>query len=157
MSEETIHVEEEFTAEGKGKTWTEEVSVAGHELLDTLKKLIKEAAVRKITVKDDNDKTLLEIPLYAGIAGVVVLGPWTAAALVAAWVADLTIEIERVDLKTEAAKAEPAAEAVDFEPEPYEAGAEAEPARCQAITKSGTQCKRTAAEGSEFCSIHQPK
>ena len=29
-------------------------------------------------------------------------------------------------------------------------------ARCQGITKSGAQCKRQAAEGSEFCSAHQP-
>jgi hypothetical protein len=33
---------------------------------------------------------------------------------------------------------------------------EAEPQRCQAMTKAGTQCKRSAIEGSDFCSTHQP-
>lgn len=28
-------------------------------------------------------------------------------------------------------------------------------ARCQGRTRKGEQCKREAAEGSEFCSIHQ--
>ena len=29
-------------------------------------------------------------------------------------------------------------------------------ARCQGTTKSGTQCKRNATEGADFCSTHAP-
>ncbi len=149
MSEETIHIEEEFFEESNGKAWTEEISVAGNELLDTLKRLIREAAVRKIIVQDESGKTLLEFPLYAGIAGVAVMGAWTAAALIAAWVADLRIVIERVE-EVDADSAETATKEA-------QADASAEPDRCQAVTKSGTQCKRSALEDSEFCGMHQPK
>jgi hypothetical protein len=67
--------------------------------------------------------------------------------LVAAWFTEVSILIERV---------EETAGATNGESETKAAAAAAEPSRCQAITKAGTQCKRTAVAGSEFCAMHQP-
>lgn len=78
-----------------GRTWTEEVSVAGDQLIKTVQSLLREAVIRKITVKDRNGRTLMEIPLVAGAAGMVVLGYWSAVLLAAAWFTEVSIFIER--------------------------------------------------------------
>ena len=99
MTDETIHVEEELKdtadkAEATAKRWTEEISVRGGELGETLGRLMKEATVRKIIIKSESGKTLLEIPLVLGVAGMVFIGPWTAGLLVAAWLTRVSILIE---------------------------------------------------------------
>ncbi|MFN2137363.1 MAG: DUF4332 domain-containing protein [Candidatus Promineifilaceae bacterium] len=100
MSEEGIPIEEEFVAgsNGQGRHWEEEFQVAGDELVGKVQELIKEATARKITIKDENGKTLLTLPLWSGVAGLLVFGPWSALALIAAWAANLSILIEHVDL-----------------------------------------------------------
>jgi len=102
MSEETINIEEEFVASDNGqsyKKWEEEIKVTGDELVGKVQELIKEATARKITVKDENGKTLLSIPLWSGVFGLMVFGAWSALALIAAWAANLSIIIEYVDLE----------------------------------------------------------
>ena len=99
MTDETIHVEEELKdtadkAEATAKRWTEEISVRGGELGETRGRLMKEATVRKIIIKSESGKTLLEIPLVLGVAGMVFIGPWTAGLLVAAWLTRVSILIE---------------------------------------------------------------
>ena len=99
MSDETIHIEEELKGaahkvEDTAKRWTEQISVRGGDLGETLGRLAKEATVRKITVKSESGKTLLEIPLVLGVAGAVIVGPWTAILLVAAWLTRVSILIE---------------------------------------------------------------
>jgi DNA polymerase/3'-5' exonuclease PolX len=117
MSEETIHIEEDFEASKNGqsyKAWEEEIKVAGDELVGKVQELIKEAAVRKITIKDEHGKTLLSIPLWSGVFGVLVFGGWTALALIAAWAANLSIIIEYADLEAVAeAKKEAVVDLVD--------------------------------------------
>ena len=98
MSEETINIDEEFEQEqnssGK-KTWEEHLHIDSDEVVGKVQELLREAAVRKITIKDESGKTLLSIPLYAGFASLLVFGPWNALALLAAWVAKFSIIIER--------------------------------------------------------------
>ena len=62
MTNETIHIEEEVKdaahkVEETAKRWTEEISVRGGDLGDTLGRLVKEATVRKITVRSESGKT----------------------------------------------------------------------------------------------------
>ncbi len=99
MNDETIHIEEEIKdaahkVEETAKRWTEKISVHGGDLGETLGRLVKEATVRKITVQSQTGKKLLEIPLVLGVAGAVIVGPWTAALLVAAWLTRVSILIE---------------------------------------------------------------
>jgi hypothetical protein len=93
MTEETIPVEEELKEEAR--TATERISVRGGDLIKTIQNLLREAAVRRITVQDKNGRTLIEIPLYAGVIGALFIGSWTVLALIAAWFAEVSILIER--------------------------------------------------------------
>jgi len=103
MTEEQTPVEEvketvEEAAEaaaGEARTFTDRVSVTGGDLVKTIQSLLREAAVRKITVQDKTGRTLVEIPLYAGMAGALILGYGTVLALIAAWFAEVSILIER--------------------------------------------------------------
>ncbi|MBP6789757.1 MAG: DUF4342 domain-containing protein [Candidatus Promineofilum sp.] len=117
MTDETIHIEEELKdaahkVENTAKRWTEQITVHGGDLGETLGRLVKEATVRKITVKSQTGKTLLEIPLVLGAAGMLIVGPWTAVLLVAAWLTrvSILIEYEAAPTQVEAAVEEVAAE-----------------------------------------------
>ncbi len=65
MSEENINFEEEPITEESNKekkTWEEHLHVNSDELVGKVQELIREAAVRKITIKDENGKTVLDYP-----------------------------------------------------------------------------------------------
>ncbi|HLE65394.1 MAG TPA: DUF4342 domain-containing protein [Candidatus Bathyarchaeia archaeon] len=73
--------------------------VTSDKLIEKVKEVVHDANVKKIIVKDKNDKVLLTIPVTWGAAGViatVVLAPWLAAlGAIAALAAKCTIEVER--------------------------------------------------------------
>ena len=71
--------------------------VSGEKLLQTLKRLVHEGNIRRITIKDDKDRTIVEIPLTIGVVGAVLLPAWVAIGAIAALAADHTIEIERAE------------------------------------------------------------
>jgi hypothetical protein len=74
---------------------TESFSVSGDKLMDEIKRLVKEGNARKITVKNDAGKTLLEIPLSMGLVGVVLLPFYAAIGAIAALATRCTIVVER--------------------------------------------------------------
>jgi len=59
-------------------TTQEEFVVDSDQLIETIKELIHEGNVRRIIVKDENDKLLLEIPVTIGVIGALI-APWLAA------------------------------------------------------------------------------
>jgi hypothetical protein len=75
----------------------EKYRVAGEKLLAKVKELIKEGNVRRITIKNDEDKTLIEIPLTFGVVGAAIFPVWAAVGAIAALVTDCSIEVERLD------------------------------------------------------------
>lgn len=77
------------------KTKNESFKVKGEELLKKVKELIKEGNIRKITIKDKNDKAILVLPLTLGVIGVALAAPLAAIGAIAALVAECTISIER--------------------------------------------------------------
>ena len=56
----------------------EEFTVRSEDLVAKIKELIHEGDISRIIVKDEEGKTLLEIPAWAGIVGTL-LAPWWAA------------------------------------------------------------------------------
>jgi uncharacterized protein DUF4342 len=82
---------------GSEKVRTEEFQVKGEEVLARIKALIHEGNIRRITLKNEEGKSLLEIPLTVGVVGAVLLPVWAAVGAVAALVAKLTIVVERVE------------------------------------------------------------
>src|SRR2546423_940526 len=77
------------------KTCTEQLTMVGSQLIDTIKHVIHEGNVRKVTVKQGDD-TIAEFPLTIGVAGVAIAPALAALGAIAALVTDCTIEIERV-------------------------------------------------------------
>lgn len=75
----------------------EEFQVTGEKLLTTLKDLVHQGNVRRISIRSAKGVTLLEIPLVLGIAGAVFVPVWAAVGALAALVAQCTLVIERVE------------------------------------------------------------
>ena len=76
---------------------TEEIKVKGDDLISKIKEIIHEGNVRRIIVKNEEGRTLIEIPLTIGVVGAVLLPVWAALGAIAALVADCTIVIEKAD------------------------------------------------------------
>lgn len=76
---------------------TEEFQVSGEKLVAKLKELVRQGNIRHITIKNDDGKTLIEVPLTIGVVGAVLLPVWAAIGAIAALVTKCTIVIERED------------------------------------------------------------
>lgn len=85
--------------DNRNRTFTEEIEIAGHQLIARIKELIAEGNVRTLRVKTESGDTFIEIPLTAGaIAGGVVAlaAPWLAAiGAIAALATRVKVEIVR--------------------------------------------------------------
>ena len=78
------------------KVTTEEYRVDGDDVLHKVKELVHEGNIRRIIIKNEEDKTLIEIPLTLGVVGIALLPVWAAIGAVAALVADCTIVVEKI-------------------------------------------------------------
>lgn len=78
------------------KTFKEELKVSGDQLVETVKKLVKEANVRRIIIKNEKGKVLLEIPVTFASVGAIVLPLLAALGALAALVTNSTIEVIKV-------------------------------------------------------------
>lgn len=93
--------------EGRTRTFTEEIELAGTQLIERIKELVAEGNIRTIRLKTaDGDEPFLELPMTGGVVGGGVLllaAPWLAAiGALAAIVAKVKVEIVReVDAKDE--------------------------------------------------------
>jgi hypothetical protein len=75
----------------------EEFRVSGDALVATIKRLVHEGNARRITLKNEEGQTLIEIPLTLGVVGAVLLPVWAAIGAIAALAANLNIVVERVE------------------------------------------------------------
>jgi hypothetical protein len=81
--------------EPKQPVWHEEFKVTGGAVLDTVKDLLHEGNVRRITIKNSEGKHVLSIPVTVGVIGALVAPTLAAVGAIVALGADYTIEIER--------------------------------------------------------------
>jgi hypothetical protein len=77
------------------KNTTEEFKVNGEELLARVKALIAEGNVRRITVKNKEGKTVVELPLTIGVVGAALAPVLAAVGAMAALVTECSIVVER--------------------------------------------------------------
>jgi len=75
----------------------EEFKVSGEELVKKVKELIKAGNIRRIIIKNEQGKTLIEVPLALGVVGAVLLPVWAAIGAIAAVVTNCTIVVEKRD------------------------------------------------------------
>jgi integral membrane sensor domain MASE1 len=73
----------------------DEIKVTAGKLKDTLKSLIREGNVRRVVIRNAQGRTLLDMPLTAGVAGAVFAPFWMAVAGVVALAKEFTVAVER--------------------------------------------------------------
>jgi hypothetical protein len=76
-------------------TYTEELKISGQKLKSTLKGIVREGNVRRIVIKNGSGRTVLDVPLSAGVVGAVLLPFWAAVGGLAALAAQYTVVVER--------------------------------------------------------------
>jgi Domain of unknown function (DUF4342) len=77
---------------------TQEFKLSGDSVLGKIKELVHEGNVHRVTIKNDDGHTLIEIPLTIGVVGALLLPVWAAIGAIAALAASLTIVVERTDV-----------------------------------------------------------
>ena len=86
-----------MTESAEETTTTESFAVKGEEMVAKVKELVREGNVRRIIIKNEEGKQLIEIPLTIGVVGAILLPVWAAIGAIAALVTDCTIEVVKVD------------------------------------------------------------
>ena len=76
---------------------TEEITINGDQLISTVKSLIREGNIRRMSVRNREGETLIEIPLTLGVVGALLLPTLAALGAIAALVTDCTIVVERLE------------------------------------------------------------
>jgi Flp pilus assembly pilin Flp len=79
---------------------TQEYTLNGDEVVAKVKELIHEGNIRRITIKNEDGRTMLEVPLTLGLIGAALLPVLAAIGAAAALATRCTIVVEREDSPT---------------------------------------------------------
>jgi hypothetical protein len=80
------------------KTFFEEIKVTGQKLVETVEKLIHEANVQRIIIRNEQGHTFIEIPISVAVVGVVFAPILAAVGALAAMAAHFTIVVEKAQV-----------------------------------------------------------
>jgi hypothetical protein len=83
MSDEKIH--------------TEEFQVRGEELVAKIKELIHQGNIRRVIIKNESGRTLIDIPLTIGVVGALLVPQLAAIGAIAALLTNATIVVETAE------------------------------------------------------------
>ena len=78
-------------------TRAEEYTVTGDGLIAKIKELVHEGNIRRVIIKNEEGRTLIEVPLTLGVVGAILLPAWAAIGAVAALVTNCTLVVERLE------------------------------------------------------------
>ena len=78
---------------------TEEFKVSGDALLQKVKELIHEGNIRRVMIKNEEGRTLIDIPLTWGVVGSLIAPQLAAIGAVAALITNGTIVVEKITEK----------------------------------------------------------
>jgi repressor of nif and glnA expression len=76
---------------------TQEFEVSGEKLIEKIKSIINEGNIRRIIIKNDEGKTIVEFPVTLGVVGVILAPGLAAIGAIAALVTKCTIVVEKED------------------------------------------------------------
>ncbi|MEN8223237.1 MAG: DUF4342 domain-containing protein [Acidobacteriota bacterium] len=79
------------------KKQNEEFSLNGSEIIDKIKELIHAGNIRRIIIKNEEGRTIIEIPLTLGVVGAAIAPVLAAVGAIAALVTKMTIVVEKID------------------------------------------------------------
>lgn len=74
---------------------TQEFTLDGDEVVAKVKELIHEGNIRRISIKNEDGRTMLEVPLTLGLIGAALLPVFAAIGAAAALATRCTIVVER--------------------------------------------------------------
>jgi hypothetical protein len=94
VHESTVQDSHDSTA-ARERSSHENIKVGSEVLTAKVKELLHEGSVRRITVKNDQGHTIMEIPVTAGVVAAIVAPVLTAVAAIAALASKWQIEIHR--------------------------------------------------------------
>ena len=75
---------------------TEEVKFSGDKLIAKIKELLHEGNIRRFVIKNEEGKTLIDLPLTVGVVGSLLAPQLAAIGAIAALVSHGTIVVEKV-------------------------------------------------------------
>ncbi len=76
-------------------TKTEEFKVSGNDIIRKIKELINEGNIRKITIKNKENKVIAEFPLTFGLVGTVIAPVLAAVGTIVALASECTISVQK--------------------------------------------------------------
>jgi hypothetical protein len=74
---------------------TEEFRVEGEKLITKIKELIHEGNIRRISIRDKEGKTVMEIPVTIGVVGILLAPQLAAIGAIAALLTEATVVVEK--------------------------------------------------------------
>lgn len=77
----------------------EEFILNGSELIDKIKELIHEGNIRRIIIKNEQEQSIIEIPLTLGVVGAAIAPVLAAVGAIAALVTKMSIVVEKIEEK----------------------------------------------------------
>jgi hypothetical protein len=81
----------------KERIHTEEFRVEGEKLIAKIKELIHEGNIRRISIKDKDGKTVMEIPVTIGVVGILLAPQLAAIGAIAALLTEATVVVEKAE------------------------------------------------------------
>jgi Flp pilus assembly pilin Flp len=78
-----------------GPSRMEEFTLSGDEVIAKVKELVREGNIRRIIIKNEDGRTMLEVPLTIGLIGAALLPVFAAIGAAAALATRCTIVVER--------------------------------------------------------------
>ncbi len=79
------------------KNRKEEFKLNGSEIVNKIKELIHQGNIRRVIIKNEEGKTLVEIPLTLGVVGAALVPVLAALGAIGALVAKMSIVVEKID------------------------------------------------------------
>lgn len=76
---------------------TEEFQVSGDMLIAKIKELVHEGNIRHIAIKNEDGKTLIDVPLTLSVVGAILAPQLAAIGAIAALVTRCTIVVDKVE------------------------------------------------------------
>jgi len=76
---------------------TEEFQVNGEAILSTIKGLVHEGNIRRISIKNEGGRVLIDLPLTVGVVGALLAPQLAAIGAIAALVTKGTIVVEKAE------------------------------------------------------------
>lgn len=79
------------------KVRVEEFEVSGERIVAKIKELVHEGNIRRVVIKNEEGRTLIDIPLTVSVFGVLVAPQLAALGAIAALLTRATIVVEKIE------------------------------------------------------------